>query len=167
MAVVRRGNDHLRIGVPGVKRVLGIIHLDRAITVHEYLDQGLLIKYIFVCLYFRVIYCKPKLYHSHFPHPYRSEEIPLEDFQHSRNSSPIARGSPSSNTPSRSHTPSRVLCDPISISPRLTSGTSDMNSLAPNGVSVMIAKEAATNSEETSFIAREEKEKRRGGVETV
>lgn len=100
------------------------------------------------------------------PRP-RSEEIPLEDFQHSRNSSPIARGSPSSNTPSRSHTPSRVLCDPISISPRLTSGTSDMNSLAPNGVSVMIAKEASTNSEETSFIAREEKEKRRGGVETV
>ncbi|XP_017111208.1 protein CLEC16A homolog isoform X1 [Drosophila elegans] len=108
------------------------------------------------------------------PRP-RSEEIPLEDFQHSRNNSPHSRGNPS--PASRSHTPIRVLhYDQLSGhsgSPREASlvGTnallSQLNGLAREVVPVQ-------SSEETSFIGNDGNDstggtegRRRGAIETV
>ncbi|EDV49142.1 protein CLEC16A homolog isoform X2 [Drosophila erecta] len=108
------------------------------------------------------------------PRP-RSEEIPLEDFQHSRNNSPHSRGNHS--PASRSHTPIRVLhYDQLSGhsgSPREASlvGTnallSQLNGLAREVV-------PAQSSEETSFIGSDANEatggsegRRRGAIETV
>ncbi|KQS39101.1 protein CLEC16A homolog isoform X3 [Drosophila erecta] len=104
-----------------------------------------------------------------------SEEIPLEDFQHSRNNSPHSRGNHS--PASRSHTPIRVLhYDQLSGhsgSPREASlvGTnallSQLNGLAREVV-------PAQSSEETSFIGSDANEatggsegRRRGAIETV
>ncbi|XP_058116590.1 protein CLEC16A homolog [Anopheles ziemanni] len=131
------------------------------------------------------------------PRP-RSEEIPLEDFRRSQNSSPVSRNS--SNNPSRSHTPSRLSLEPLSvvnISPMGAgnghggNGGNGMLSVAvkdatiiPNvvtvgtvSVSVTVAPGAPTaltvplelspTSEETSFIASEERQKKRGVIETV
>ncbi|XP_005181650.2 protein CLEC16A homolog [Musca domestica] len=111
----------------------------------------------------------------------RSEEIPLEDFQHSRNNSPHGRTpSSSSNAGSRSHTPSRVLnFDQMSVhnaSPRRDSAMSNQT----NGVSSSKDNVLQTqkSSEETSFIATEEPNssnctagssaaRRKGTIETV
>ncbi|XP_016973425.2 protein CLEC16A homolog isoform X4 [Drosophila rhopaloa] len=104
-----------------------------------------------------------------------SEEIPLEDFQHSRNNSPHSRGNPS--PASRSHTPIRVLhYDQISVhsgSPREATlvGTnallSQLNGLAREVIPVQ-------SSEETSFIGSDGNDstggpegRRRGAIETV
>ncbi|XP_017076459.1 protein CLEC16A homolog isoform X2 [Drosophila eugracilis] len=108
------------------------------------------------------------------PRP-RSEEIPLEDFQHSRTNSPHSRGNPS--PASRSHTPIRVIhYDQISGhsgSPRDSSlgGTnallSQLNGLAREALPVQ-------SSEETSFIGSDVNDstggsdsRRRGAIETV
>ncbi|XP_016949361.1 protein CLEC16A homolog isoform X1 [Drosophila biarmipes] len=108
------------------------------------------------------------------PRP-RSEEIPLEDFQHSRTNSPHSRGNPS--PASRSHTPIRVLhYDQLSGhsgSPREASlgGTnallSQLNGLPREVLPVQ-------SSEETSFIGSDANEatggsegRRRGAIETV
>lgn len=90
------------------------------------------------------------------PRP-RSEEIPLEDFRRSQNSSPVSRNS--SNVPSRSHTPSRLAMDG-------TPNSSKDNSMLIGGntSSLSIPRE---NSEETSFIASEDKLKKKGEIETV
>ncbi|XP_013118308.1 protein CLEC16A homolog [Stomoxys calcitrans] len=112
----------------------------------------------------------------------RSEEIPLEDFQHSRNNSPHGRTpTSSSNAGSRSHTPSRALnFDQISIhnaSPRRDSNMATQ----PNGVSGHKENTLHTqkSSEETSFIATDEtansvcastttsSSRRKGIIETV
>uniref|UniRef100_A0A6P4E5X0 Protein CLEC16A isoform X4 n=1 Tax=Drosophila rhopaloa TaxID=1041015 RepID=A0A6P4E5X0_DRORH len=104
-----------------------------------------------------------------------SEEIPLEDFQHSRNNSPHSLGNPS--PASRSHTPIRVLhYDQISVhsgSPREATlvGTnallSQLNGLAREVIPVQ-------SSEETSFIGSDGNDstggpegRRRGAIETV
>ncbi|XP_065723135.2 protein CLEC16A homolog isoform X2 [Drosophila suzukii] len=104
-----------------------------------------------------------------------SEEIPLEDFQHSRTNSPHSRGNPS--PASRSHTPIRVLhYDQLSGhngSPREASlgGTnallSQLNGLPREVLPVQ-------SSEETSFIGSDGNEatggsegRRRGAIETV
>ncbi|KAM8704299.1 hypothetical protein ACLKA7_008839 [Drosophila subpalustris] len=117
------------------------------------------------------------------PRP-RSEEIPLEDFQHSRNNSPLSRtglGNPSPS--SRSHTPSRALhFDQISVhsasprEPALLAGSSAMLSSQLNG-GVTMAREVlpAQSSEETSFIgtdggaatSADGRRKGRGTIETV
>ncbi|XP_036329209.1 protein CLEC16A homolog isoform X2 [Rhagoletis pomonella] len=112
------------------------------------------------------------------PRP-RSEEIPLEDFQHSRNNSPQSRGSSSYvNTPTRVPTPSRALnYEQIAISvhngmPRETHSPAPLNPTQLNGVA--IAKEVVVpvaSSEETSFIGSEDapssEQRRRGIIETV
>ncbi|XP_043652043.1 protein CLEC16A homolog isoform X1 [Drosophila teissieri] len=108
------------------------------------------------------------------PRP-RSEEIPLEDFQHSRNNSPHSRGNPS--PASRSHTPIRVLhYDQLSGhsgSPREASlgGTNALLSQL-NGLPREVI--PARSSEETSFIGGDGNEatggsegRRRGAIETV
>ncbi|EDW97318.1 protein CLEC16A homolog isoform X2 [Drosophila yakuba] len=108
------------------------------------------------------------------PRP-RSEEIPLEDFQHSRNNSPHSRGNLS--PASRSHTPIRVLhYDQLSGhsgSPREASlgGTNALLSQL-NGLPREVI--PARSSEETSFIGSDGSEatggsegRRRGAIETV
>lgn len=104
----------------------------------------------------------------------------MEDFQHSRNNSPLSRpnigsgnatstgAGSSSNATSRSHTPSRVLhFEQISVhnaSPREPSALGQINGVA-------IAKEvlAVPSSEETSFIASDDldRARQRGTIETV
>ena len=106
----------------------------------------------------------------------------MEDFQHSRNNSPHARGTggggSNSSASSRSHTPSRLYLnyDQIAVhnaSPRDPSLLGQMNGIA-------LAKEvvALPNSEETSFIAHDRapssasstassSERRKGVIETV
>ncbi|KRK03646.1 protein CLEC16A homolog isoform X3 [Drosophila yakuba] len=104
-----------------------------------------------------------------------SEEIPLEDFQHSRNNSPHSRGNLS--PASRSHTPIRVLhYDQLSGhsgSPREASlgGTNALLSQL-NGLPREVI--PARSSEETSFIGSDGSEatggsegRRRGAIETV
>eukprot|EP00099_Drosophila_melanogaster_P000908 NP_001034058.1 endosomal maturation defective, isoform B [Drosophila melanogaster] len=104
-----------------------------------------------------------------------SEEIPLEDFQHSRNNSPHSRGNPS--PASRSHTPIRVLhYDQLSGhsgSPREASlgGTNALLSQL-NGLNREVL--PTQSSEETSFIGSDGNEatggsegRRRGAIETV
>ncbi|KMZ03175.1 protein CLEC16A homolog isoform X3 [Drosophila simulans] len=104
-----------------------------------------------------------------------SEEIPLEDFQHSRNNSPHSRGNPS--PASRSHTPIRVLhYDQLSGhsgSPREASlgGTNALLSQL-NGLAREVP--PTQSSEETSFIGSDGNEatggsegRRRGAIETV
>ncbi|KAH8310978.1 hypothetical protein KR044_003694 [Drosophila immigrans] len=121
--------------------------------------------------------CSPRM-----PRP-RSEEIPLEDFQHSRNNSPHSRSGALANPSpsSRSHTPSRMLhYDQISVhsaSPRepslLIGGTNAL--LSPLNGGVTIAREVlpAPSSEETSFIGNDgdagadNRRKGRGTIETV
>ncbi|XP_073821233.1 C-type lectin domain containing ema isoform X2 [Musca autumnalis] len=111
----------------------------------------------------------------------RSEEIPLEDFQHSRNNSPHGRTpSSSSNAGSRSNTPSRALnFDQISMhnaSPRRDNVMANQ----ANGVSTSKDNILHTqkSSEETSFIATEDTNntnctagssaaRRKGTIETV
>ncbi|XP_032578436.1 protein CLEC16A homolog isoform X2 [Drosophila sechellia] len=104
-----------------------------------------------------------------------SEEIPLEDFQHSRNNSPHSRGNPS--PASRSQTPIRVLhYDQLSGhsgSPREASlgGTNALLSQL-NGLAREVP--PTQSSEETSFIGSDGNEptggsegRRRGAIETV
>uniref|UniRef100_A0A0K8UEZ4 Protein CLEC16A n=1 Tax=Bactrocera latifrons TaxID=174628 RepID=A0A0K8UEZ4_BACLA len=112
------------------------------------------------------------------PRP-RSEEIPLEDFQHSRNNSPHSRANSSHlNTPTRAHTPSRALnYEPIAITvhngtPHDTHSPAPLHATQLNGVP--IAKEVlvpVASSEETSFIGNEEaatsEQRRRGIIETA
>ncbi|XP_037954199.1 protein CLEC16A homolog [Teleopsis dalmanni] len=103
------------------------------------------------------------------PRP-RSEEIPLEDFQHSRNNSPHSRGGLTPNGSSRSQTPSRTLnYEHLSVhssSPREPTLLSQING-------VTIAKEvvvAVPSSEETSFIGNDSTnngERRKGTIETI
>ncbi|XP_055542845.1 protein CLEC16A homolog [Wyeomyia smithii] len=112
------------------------------------------------------------------PRP-RSEEIPLEDFRNSQNSSPVSRGS--SNAASRSHTPSRLGVEPAfsmtSTNNGQNSGNINVASKEPvipsviasnsNPASISIPAELSPTSEETSFIANEERQKKRGAIETV
>ncbi|XP_068152742.1 protein CLEC16A homolog [Drosophila tropicalis] len=108
------------------------------------------------------------------PRP-RSEEIPLEDFQHSRNNSPHSRGNPSPS--SRSHTPSRLLhYEQISVhsgSPRAEAASlTGTNALLSQLNGVTVAKEVlpVPSSEETSFIANDSEgaeSRRKGAIETV
>ncbi|XP_034132904.1 protein CLEC16A homolog isoform X1 [Drosophila guanche] len=110
------------------------------------------------------------------PRP-RSEEIPMEDFQHSRNNSPHSRGNGS--PASRSHTPSRVLQYEISVhsgSPREPSLVAS-NALLSQLNSVSLAREVlpVQSSEETSFIGTDatdggrgsDSSRRKGAIETV
>ncbi|XP_053696989.1 protein CLEC16A homolog [Sabethes cyaneus] len=110
------------------------------------------------------------------PRP-RSEEIPLEDFCNSQNSSPVSRGS--SNAASRSHTPSRLSLEP-SICAMPNNGQTSGNNAAPKETvipsvisvatvpaSITVPVELSPTSEETSFIANEERQKKRGAIETV
>lgn len=87
------------------------------------------------------------------PRP-RSEEIPMENIRRSQNPSPVG-SRPSSNASSRSHTPSRFITTQIDLN--------SSNSKETNGslISVPIV------SEETSFIAEKEKQRKKGGIETV
>lgn len=85
------------------------------------------------------------------PRP-RSEEIPLEDFRHSRHASPVSRNS--SNAPSRSHTPSKLATEPIGLS------AASASSAVATSVD---SKSNDQTSKETSFIAH----KFKGNVETV
>ncbi|XP_011189527.2 protein CLEC16A homolog [Zeugodacus cucurbitae] len=112
------------------------------------------------------------------PRP-RSEEIPLEDFQHSRTNSPHSRANSSHlSTPTRAHTPSRALnYEPITITvhngtPHETHSAAPHHATQLNGVP--IAKEVlvpVARSEETSFIGNEDastsEQRRRGIIETV
>lgn len=116
---------------------------------------------------------------SHF----RSEEIPLEDFQHSRNNSPHSRSGLANPSPSsRSHTPSRALhYDQISVhsgSPREPSLLTTNALLGQINGGVSLGREVLSSvqsSEETSFIGNdvdvaagvETKKKGRGTIETV
>ncbi|XP_030571862.1 protein CLEC16A homolog isoform X1 [Drosophila novamexicana] len=111
------------------------------------------------------------------PRP-RSEEIPLEDFQHSRNNSPHSRSAVGNASPSsRSHTPSRVLhVDQVSVhsgSPREPSylGTNALLSQLNGGVTIAREVLPAQSSEETSFIGNdvdvENRRKGRSNIETV
>lgn len=85
------------------------------------------------------------------PRP-RSEEIPMEDFRNSRNSSSASRNS--SNVPSRAHTPRLVV-------------ESSVVAVVHEHIPVSIDAEPIinNNSIETSFIAQ--KKSKRGVVETV
>ncbi|XP_049284346.1 protein CLEC16A homolog [Anopheles funestus] len=130
------------------------------------------------------------------PRP-RSEEIPLEDFRRSQNSSPVSRNS--SNNPSRSHTPSRLTLEPLSVvnisssmggngngnggngimlsgsvkdpiipNVLLAGTTSTPASIIPPLTATIVPSELSPTSEETSFIApEEERQKKRGVIETV
>lgn len=120
------------------------------------------------------------------PRP-RSEEIPLEDFRRSQNASPSSRNS--SNAPSRSHTPSRLSLEPtgggsgtpgysgtpigggggmMTIVPVKESSVPTVVALGSSPATVTVPVELSpTNSEETSFIAGEERQKKRGAIETV
>ncbi|KAH8295228.1 hypothetical protein KR018_008873 [Drosophila ironensis] len=111
----------------------------------------------------------------------RSEEIPLEDFHHSRTNSPHSRGNHSPS--SRSHTPSRMIAyDQICVhggSPRdpaaaLVGTNALLNQISgvPVGREVTIVQ----SSEETSFIGSNDgrtdpnnasESRRRGTIETV
>ncbi|EAT42579.1 AAEL005902-PA [Aedes aegypti] len=116
------------------------------------------------------------------PRP-RSEEIPLEDFRRSQNASPVSRNS--SNAPSRSHTPSRLTLEPVGM---VVPNASGQLASSSNGSGVILSKdvtvptvvtvnsssttitlpvELSPTSEETSFIASEERQKKRGAIETV
>ncbi|XP_034488549.1 protein CLEC16A homolog isoform X2 [Drosophila innubila] len=116
------------------------------------------------------------------PRP-RSEEIPLEDFQHSRNNSPHSRSGLGNPTPSsRSHTPSRTLhYDQISVhsasprEPSLLGGSNAILNQLNSGVSIAREVTPAQSSEETSFIGTDNdaatsadgRRKGRGTIETV
>lgn len=95
--------------------------------------------------------CSPKV-----PRP-RSEEIPLEDFRRSQNSSPVTISRPSSNSSSVSHTPSRFTPENS-----LNNSMTKESALSQNPL-----KDIKFTSEETSFIANEERSKKKGGIETV
>lgn len=105
---------------------------------------------------------------------HRSEEIPLEDFRQSRNSSPSSRCS--SRGTSRSHTPSRIAANEIaslsipsqehqtlSNSPNVVNATGAAVATAVPATIVDDENQSNTNSKETSFIAP----KKKGAVETV
>lgn len=103
---------------------------------------------------------------------YRSEEIPLEDFPHSRNNSPHGRTPSSSSTGSRSHTPSRAMHFDISVhnaSPRRDNSLLTQSSVPANHKENTL--QTQKSSEETSFIATEEEStsgaRRKGLIETV
>ena len=113
-----------------------------------------------------------------------SEEIPLEDFQHSRNNSPRARSN-NSNASSRSHTPSRLYLnyDQISVhnaSPRDPTLLGQLNGIALAKEVVVPPLPLLNSSEETSFIANDigstlssassngsASDRRKGVIETV
>lgn len=99
------------------------------------------------------------------PRP-RSEEIPLEDFRRSQNSSPVS-SRPSSGMSSRSHTPSRFIPEEKAIIV-----TKETYSSTFNPANQMLSKEIKVPtivSEETSFIASEQDklQKKKGVIETV
>ncbi|XP_055303259.1 protein CLEC16A homolog [Sitodiplosis mosellana] len=97
------------------------------------------------------------------PRP-RSEEIPMEDFRQSRNSSPSSRCS--SRATSRSHTPSRlgVNENTLSVPPQEHQSLANSpNLLAVASASLAEETETNVNSIETSFIAP----KKKGAIETV
>lgn len=111
------------------------------------------------------------------PRP-RSEEIPLEDFRRSQNSSPVSRNS--SNAPSRSHTPSRLILEPMAAAPSASNqmvcsivipvkdpAVPTVASAGTSATTITLPVELSPTSEETSFIAGEERKKKRGVVETV
>lgn len=112
------------------------------------------------------------------PRP-RSEEIPLEDFCNSQNSSPASRCS--SNAASRSHTPSRLSLEPANNTVSTNSGQTSVNvnvalkepiippviAVGTVPATITIPVELSPASEETSFIANEERHKKRGAIETV
>lgn len=87
------------------------------------------------------------------PRP-RSEEIPMEDFRRSQNPSPVG-SRPSSNASSRSHTPSRFTTTQQELN--------SSNSKETNGSLVIVP----IVSEETSFIAEKDKQRKKGEIETV
>lgn len=87
------------------------------------------------------------------PRP-RSEEIPMEDFRRSQNPSPVG-SRPSSNASSRSHTPSRFTTTQQELN--------SSNSKETNGSLIIVP----IVSEETSFIAEKDKQRKKGGIETV
>lgn len=94
----------------------------------------------------------------------RSEEIPLEDFRQSRNTSPSSRCS--SRPASRSHTPSRLAATDVvlSIAPQENLSINvDSNLLSATNVPLHLDDESDSISKETSFIAQ----KKKGTVETV
>lgn len=94
----------------------------------------------------------------------RSEEIPLEDFQHSRASSQHSRSS--SIGPSRSQTPSKIRYE--KNTPHISMPNSnETNSLSDANGSAKTNEAATVSSEETSFISQEDRERRRGTIETV
>ncbi|XP_058821667.1 protein CLEC16A homolog isoform X2 [Topomyia yanbarensis] len=109
----------------------------------------------------------------------RSEEIPLEDFRRSQNSSPVSRGS--SNAASRSHTPSRLSLEPTGVLSAAGNSQTNVNTsiivkehavptivtVGMNPATIAIPVEVSPTSEETSFIASEERQKKRGAIETV
>lgn len=124
--------------------------------VHGHHDQGLLwIRLLFAHIKIPIIF--PSFFKS------RSEEIPLEDFRQSRNSSPSSRCS--SRGTSRSHTPSRmgandILSVPIQEHQTLSNSP---NVLASASATLAEDNSSNANSVETSFIAP----KKKGIVETV
>lgn len=84
------------------------------------------------------------------PRP-RSEEIPLEDLRKSQNSSPVL-SRPSSNNSNASQSSLKIASDVTK--PELTNQP-------------ILINQSPSTSEETSFIANEEKSKRKGIIETV
>ena len=103
------------------------------------------------------------------PRP-RSEEIPMDDFRRSQNSSPVSRNS--SNAPSRSHTPSRLALESTNGSSQLTlpinkeTNTPVLTATAGPSNTLQPPIELSPESEETSFIDKD-KQNKRGVVETV
>lgn len=91
----------------------------------------------------------------------------MEDFRQSRNASPASRNS--SNAPSRTHTPSRLVLTAVTTetavkttdSPTTTSNGPVLTTAVTN--QALDSPEADNVSKETSFI----KEKKKGLVETV
>lgn len=100
---------------------------------------------------------------KHFLSPNRSEEIPMEDFRQSRNSSPSSRCS--SRATSRSHTPSRIGANESALSVPSQDQTlaNSPNLLAAASESLTEETTSNVNSIETSFIAP----KKKGAIETV
>lgn len=93
----------------------------------------------------------------------RSEEIPMEDFRQSRNSSPSSRCS--SRGTSRSHTPSRLGANETLTVPTQEHQTlsNSPNLLAAASATLAEDNSSNANSVETSFIAP----KKKGAIETV
>lgn len=101
---------------------------------------------------------------------HRSEEIPMEDFRQSRNSSPQSSRCSSRGT-SRSHTPLRMTTNehaPLSMPVQEHQALSNSPNVLTTTGAVLAAVASAVddddaNSKETSFIAP----KKKGVIETV